>query len=194
MTLVIIFGPPAVGKMAVGLELERLTGFRLFHNHMSVDPIVRIFPFGSPAYGRLIGEFRRRVFEEFSASDQPGLIFTFVWALDDDQDRQFVDRTMRIFTDKGADVCLVELEASQEERLRRNETPLRRSEKRFQRDIEGSRAFLLDADRRHQLNTSGPFFYPDQHFKIDNTTLAPDVIARRIVEHFGLPLAEPAAG
>jgi hypothetical protein len=31
--LVIVFGPPAVGKMTVGLELERLTGFRLFHRH-----------------------------------------------------------------------------------------------------------------------------------------------------------------
>jgi hypothetical protein len=30
MTLVIIFGPPAVGKMAVGMEMEHLTGFRLF--------------------------------------------------------------------------------------------------------------------------------------------------------------------
>jgi hypothetical protein len=193
MTLVIIFGPPAVGKMAVGLELERLTGFRLFHNHMSVDPIVRLFPFGSPAYGRLVTEFRRRVFEEFSSSDQPGLIFTFVWALDDEEDRRFVDWTTKTFTDKGADAWFVELEASQEERLRRNETPLRLSEKRTKRDIEASRANLLDADRRYQLNTSSPFFYPAQHLKVDNTRLAPDVVARRIVEHFGLPLREPAS-
>ena len=40
MMLVILFGPPAVGKMAVGIELERQTGFRLFHNHMSVDPVM----------------------------------------------------------------------------------------------------------------------------------------------------------
>ena len=29
MTLVVIFGPAAVGKMTVGMELERLTGMRL---------------------------------------------------------------------------------------------------------------------------------------------------------------------
>jgi hypothetical protein len=39
VTLVIIFGPPAVGKMTVGLELERLTGFRLLHNHMTVGDV-----------------------------------------------------------------------------------------------------------------------------------------------------------
>ena len=66
MTLVIIFGPPAVGKMAVGLELERLTGFRLFHNHMTVNPIIRLFPFESAPYRRLVTELRRRIFEDTS--------------------------------------------------------------------------------------------------------------------------------
>jgi hypothetical protein len=190
MTLVIIFGPPAVGKMTVGLELEQLTGFRLFHNHMTVDPVIRLFPFNSPAYNRLVAEFRQRIFEEFAASDARGLIFTFVWAFDDTGDRAFIERTTNTFTYRGADVCFVELEATQAERLRRNETPLRLAEKRPQRDVAGSRAFLLDADRRYQLNTSGAFLYPDRHVKIDNTALEPRSVARRIVERFGLPLHE----
>jgi DNA polymerase III delta prime subunit len=171
MTLVIIFGPPAVGKMAVGMELERQTGFRLFHNHMSVDPVMRLFPFESPAYSRLVGEFRRRVFEEFSASDERGLIFTFVWAVDDEQDRRFVEATRR-----------------QEVRLWRNETPLRLAEKRSQRDIVGTRAFLLEADRRYRLNSADDFPYPDRHLKIDNTDLTPEAVASRIVKRVGLPV------
>ena len=193
MTLVIIFGPPAVGKMAVGLELERRTGFRLFHNHMTADPVLRLFPFESPAYRRLVAEFRRRIFEEYAASEAKGLIFTFVWVLDDPQDREFVDRTMRIFADRGARVCFVELEATQAERLRRNETPLRLAEKRPQRDVDGSRAFLLDADRKYRMNSTGTFFYPDRHLKIDNTTLEPETVARQIVAHFSLPLSESGA-
>ena len=112
------------------MELERQTGFRLFHNHMSVDPVMRLFPFESPAYSRLVGEFRRRIFEEFSASDERGLIFTFVWAVDDEQDRRFVEATRRTFVEKGANVYFVELQATQEVRLWRNETPLRLAEKR----------------------------------------------------------------
>jgi hypothetical protein len=61
VTLVTIFGPPAVGKMAVGLELERLTGLRLFHNHMTLDPVMRLFPFDSPAFRRLVTGFRQRI-------------------------------------------------------------------------------------------------------------------------------------
>lgn len=50
MELVIIFGPPAVGKMTVGHELCKATGFKLFHNHALIEPVLDIFPFGSPPY------------------------------------------------------------------------------------------------------------------------------------------------
>ena len=46
MQFIVIFGPPAVGKMAVGLEIEAATGIRLFHNHMTIEPVLRFFPFG----------------------------------------------------------------------------------------------------------------------------------------------------
>ncbi len=187
MTLVIIFGPPAVGKMTVGLELERMTGFRLFHNHMTVDPVLRLFPFESPAYRRLVGEFRRRIFEEFAATDQPGMVFTFVWAVDDPRDRELVDNAMSTFARHGAETYFLELEATQAERLKRNETPLRLQEKRL-RDTAGSRAFLLAADRQYQLNTKGSFVYPDRHLKVDNTALEPAVVAEMFIRHFNLPL------
>ena len=184
MTFVVIFGPPAVGKMAVGLELARLTGFRLFHNHMSVDPVIRLFPFNSPAYGRLVTEFRQRVFEEFAASDERGLIFTFVWALDDEQDGRFIERAVSTFTERGASVWFVELEAALGERLRRLDTPLRLAEKPLLRDNAEARAFVVAADHRYQLNTNGPFLYPSRHLKIDNTSITPDLAAQQIVEHF----------
>jgi hypothetical protein len=186
VTLVIIFGPPAVGKMTVGLELKRLTGFRLFHNHMTVDPVIQLFPFNSAAYRRLVTEFRRRIFEEYAASDNTGLIFTFVWVLDDPEDRAFIDSTVETFTSRGGNVCFVELEATQAERLRRNETPLRIAEKWPQRDIPGSRAFLLDADAKYQMNSREPVFRPERHLKVDNTTLEPDVVAQQIATYFSL--------
>lgn len=37
MKLVLIFGPQAVGKMTVGQELAKITGLKLFHNHMTID-------------------------------------------------------------------------------------------------------------------------------------------------------------
>lgn len=186
-SLVVIFGPPAVGKMTVGLELERLTGLPLFHNHMSVDPILRFFDFGTPAFGRLVGEFRRRLFEEVAASELPGLIFTYVWALNDPRDRVGVDQLTSIFTARDAQTCFVELQATQTERLVRNETPLRLEQKAPKRDLARSRQHLLDADVQYQLNTAGDFFYPDRHLLIENSALTPEVVARRVMDHFHLP-------
>jgi hypothetical protein len=191
MELVILFGPPAVGKMAVGMELERITGLRLFHNHVTIDPVLRFFEFGTPAFSRLVGEFRTRIFEEVAASDLPGLIFTFVWALEDARDRDFIDRTCEIFRARGAGVHFVELAASLDERLRRNETELRLAEKRPKRDLERSRANLLALEEGYRLNTDGDFFYPEQWVRIDNTHLPPDAVARRIVDAFGLPQRHP---
>jgi hypothetical protein len=186
MTLVIIFGPPAVGKMTVGLELEKLTGLRLFHNHMTADPVTRLFPVGSPSFLRLVREVRRRIFEAFVRTGEPGLIFTFVWDLDDPEDRAFVDATTTLFRQAGGEVCFVELLADQEERLRRCGTPLRLAEKPLLRDVEGVRDFVVRADTEHRMNSRDDFPYPDRHLHIDNTQVDAAAAARQIAEHFGL--------
>jgi hypothetical protein len=187
MHLIVIFGPAAVGKMTVGLELQRCTGLRLFHNHMTVDLVLRFFPFGTAPFSRLVKLFRTRIFEEVAASDLPGLVFTYVWALDDPRDKATVDGFVDIFRSRGASIGYVELTATQEERLRRNVTPLRLAEKHPKRDLERSRELLLEHDAKHRLNSDGNFFYPDQHLKIDNTHLMPEQVAAQIMDRFGIP-------
>lgn len=182
MKLVIIFGPPAVGKMTVGYELQKLTGLKLFHNHMTIDLVLRFFDFGSPHFGRLVKEFRRLIFEEVAASDLPGMIFTFVWALDLAEDREYVDEMCRPFRERGAEIYYVELAADIDERLRRNETEFRLAEKAPKRDIEQAKRNLLESEERYQMNTKGDFFYPERHLRIDNTKLEPDVVARQIAD------------
>lgn len=190
--LVMLFGPSAVGKMTVGRTLSELTGYPLFHNHMSIEPILDIFPFGSPSFGRLTTELRRRVIEEAVVAGLPGLIFTFVWALDDPADRRYVDRLTEPVRVAGGRVDFVELYADQETRLAREGTPLRLEHKRSKRDVGATRQRLIDDDTVHQLNTHGDFCYPDQHFRLDNSRLTPDQAARRIADHLGvLPGSSP---
>jgi len=186
MTLLVIFGPPAVGKMTVGMEIGNRTGLRLFHNHMTVDPVLQFFPYGSQSFATLVMDLRCRIFEEVAASDLPGMIFTYVWALDDPDDKAHIDRLVEIFKKRNARIWFVELEATQAERLHRNETPLRLAEKKTKRDIETSRQHLIDVDLRHRLNTNGDFFYPELHLKIDNTNLSAADVAQRVIQHFRL--------
>src|SRR5687768_16427169 len=74
MKFVVIFGPPAVGKMTVGHELAKITGLKLFHNHMPIDLVLNFFDFREAPFFRLVSEFRRRVLEEVAASELPRLI------------------------------------------------------------------------------------------------------------------------
>lgn len=187
MKLLILFGPPAVGKMTVGFELERLTGLRLFHNHMTIDLVLRFFDFGTPPFQRLVNEFRTRIFEEVAASNLLGLVFTFVWALEDPRDKAFIDRICEIFRSHGADVFFVELVATLDERLQRNETEFRLAQKSPKRNVEQSKRNLLETERNHKLNTENDFFFPESHLRIDNTNLAPEVVARQIANWFELP-------
>ncbi|WP_247040214.1 AAA family ATPase [Arthrobacter rhizosphaerae] len=184
MKFVVIFGPPAVGKMTVGHELSKITGFRLFHNHMTIELVLNFFEFGEPQFEALVSEFRQRVFEEVAASDLPGLIFTFVWAVEHESDREFVERSCDIFRDKGAHVYFVELQADLEERLSRNETEFRLSHKASKRDIKSSRKRLLDYDEKYKLNSDGDSFIKDNYLKIDNTNLSAVETAGMIADEF----------
>jgi hypothetical protein len=192
MHLVCIFGPPAVGKMTVGHELARLTGFRLFHNHMTVDPVLDIFPFGSPPFTRLVDEFRRRIIEEAVAAELPGLVFTFVWGLESAGDRETVASYVDIVERAGGRVSFVELAAPLEERLVRNVTEFRLDRKRSKRDVEFSRQNLVDLDAAWVMNTGRTATEADallagrDHLRVDNTDLPAAVVARLVAETWGL--------
>ena len=51
--LIFIHGPPAVGKLTVGKALSAASGLPLFHNHLVVDAVLSVFPFGSESAGRM---------------------------------------------------------------------------------------------------------------------------------------------
>jgi hypothetical protein len=184
MKFVVIFGPPAVGKMTVGHELAKLTGLRLFHNHMTIDLVLNFFEFGEAPFFRLVSEFRRRVFEEVAQSELPGLIFTFVWALELESERKFIDESCDIFRQQGADIFFVELEADLAARLERNESEFRLTQKAPKRDLEKSRERLLADDVKYKLNSNGDFFYQENYLKLDNTNVSAADAARHIVETF----------
>jgi len=191
-TLVVIVGPPAVGKMTVGKELSALTGIPLFHNHLSIEAVLPVFPFGTEPFSRLVAEFRRRIFEEVAASDLPGLILTYVWAFDQPGDRRFIDDTRSLFAEQGVRTVFVELYADLDTRLARNETPGRLLAKPSKRDVESSRERLLANESRYLLNSSDDFPFRE-HLKLDNTNLSPESAALFIASHFNLPLLEAEA-
>ncbi len=186
-TLVVLLGPPAVGKMATGMALSERTGFPLFHNHMAIEPVLGIFPFGSDPFVRLVRGFRRAVIDEAARAGIPGLVFTWVWDFDAPGDGGFLGELVGLFTGRGGRAVFVELEADLETRLVRNRTELRLREKASKRDVEASEGRLLEAERRHRFRSRPGEFPWQDHLVLDNTELEPGEAAAVIAGHFGLP-------
>ena len=106
--LMVIFGPPAVGKMTVGRAISDRTDFRLFLNHDTIEPLIRIFGFGTPAFRTLNSEFRHRIVEEAAASGTR-LIFTLMWDLQEPESADWVQGLIAPYADAGLPVSFIEL-------------------------------------------------------------------------------------
>ena len=184
MKFVVIFGPPAVGKMTVGYALAEKTGMKVFHNHMTIDLVLEFFPFGHTKFNTLVSEFRRRLLEEVAASDLPGLIFTYVWALDQPGDKGEIDAYCDIIRRNGAEVYFVELAADLNSRLERNKSEFRLAKKSSKRDTDRSEKNLLNTDQRYRMNSEDDFFYPEHHIKIENSLLSPEETAQKVIARF----------
>lgn len=183
--LVMIVGPPAVGKMTVGAELCRRTGFRLMHNHMTIDLVTRFFEFGTPPFIRLVDAIRQQLLDEISRSELPGLVFTLVWAFGSPGEEEAVEAYIRPFRSRGGRVIFVELEATQEERLARNSTEQRMTEKPHTRDLVASRELLLRLDREYTMNTPhGSYAHREDWLRIDSTHRSPEQVAEIIVDRY----------
>lgn len=183
MKLVFLIGDSAVGKMTVGQELMKLTGLRLFHNHMMIEPVIEIF--GS-FNGHVTQQLREVIFHEFAKSDHYGMIFTFMWAFDMQSDWNYAAHVADISKAQGADIYYAELIAPQEVRLQRNETENRLRHKASKRDLEASRARLLRDDSNYRC-VSLPGELPfENYIRIDNSNLSSEETAALIQERFGL--------
>ena len=183
MKLLLLIGNAAVGKMTVGQELMKITGLRLFHNHMTIEPVIEIF---GQYNGEAINRLRQVVFEEFAKSDCYGMIFTYMWAFDQQADWDYVEHVKSIFAPYDTEFYYVELVTSQEKRLERNVTENRLRNKASKRDIEISNQRLLDADEKYRLESRDGEIPFENYMKIDNTDLAPEVVAQMIKERFAL--------
>ena len=194
MHFLMLFGPPAVGKMTVGRELAGRTGYKLLHNHMTVEPVLDIFEFGSPPFVRLVAEFRNRIIEEAISADLPGLVFTMVWGLDLPEDRALVASYVDLVEAAGGRVSFVELFATLEERLSRNRTELRLAKKRSKRDLVFSDANVLDLEENFVMSTGDGATLSDSlitdrdYVRVDSTRLTAEEAAAQVAEALGLPL------
>ena len=63
MNLIFIHGAPAVGKLTVAKELFKITGYKIFHSHLSMDLVNSIFEGDTEMSYGLIRKIRLLILE-----------------------------------------------------------------------------------------------------------------------------------
>jgi broad-specificity NMP kinase len=183
MKLLFIYGPPGVGKLTVANEIAGRTGYKVFHNHLSIDAVEPIFEFGSEPFGKLVNLIRFETIAE-AARQNVNLIYTFCYAKR--QDDGHVKRITEISESNGGEVDFVLLRCD-EQLLESRISEHSRTSYRKVRDVELLRILLSQYDLFSPV--------PDREtFVIDNTEISPLAAAEMIIDHFGLGLSGGSGG
>jgi len=176
MRLLFLHGLPAAGKLTVARELATITGFRVFHNHLTVDALLSVFEFGSPPFIELREQIWFDVMAEAAKVDISGLIFTF--APERTVRTTFVPSLMARLRSAGVTMHFVRLYCPNAEIEKRLVDPSRRDSGKLQ-----------SADLFRSLRDDGAFEYPQlpADLTIDTSEHEPRESARLIVNHCRIP-------
>ena len=176
MKLVLIYGPPAVGKLTVAKELEKTTSFKIFHNQLTVDLVGSIFEWGTPEYNKINHKFRVELIEAAAKSDLKGLIFTFCYAYP--QDTKFI-RLLKCKVEKHKGLFhIVQLTCKKEKLFTRVKNASRENFDKL-RTKKSLKRILV----QHDLYSPVPKLHS---LKVDNTNKSPRRVAQMIKEHYKL--------
>lgn len=171
MKLLFLYGPPAVGKLTIAREVAAATGWRLFHNHLTVNLALSVYDFGTPGFIALREQIWFDVFRRALVDGPPGLIFTF--NPENSVPQRFIDELLAEIAAAGSEVILVELTASEAEIERRMANGSR---------IQNGKLTSLDLYR--QLRAQGVFaspVLPAPRLRLDTAQHSPVSAAAEIV-------------
>jgi chloramphenicol 3-O-phosphotransferase len=178
MNLVFLHGAPASGKLTVARELAAVLHYGVFHNHLIVDALTAVFPFGTPPFRQLREEFWLSTFRE-AARTGISLIFTFT--PDATVTAHFPSQVRQTIEESGGEIQFVRLEVSEAEQERRIGLPSR---------SEFAKLTNVDVLRRLRARGQEAAVLPVD-LVVDTELLPPRETAARIMDAFGLePVAE----
>lgn len=168
--LVFIHGPAASGKLTIARELAVQTGLSLFHNHLVVDALLAVFPFGSPGFRSLRERMWLDVFAAAAAEDR-SLIFTFHPEASVAPD--FPQRALELVEGMGGRLDFVAVTCPANLIAARVEAPSRQASGK-----------LSSLAQLKELEAAGAFDYPElpAAVVVDSGALSPGEAAREIIK------------
>lgn len=180
MNLVFIYGPPASGKLTVATELAKITGYKVFHNHLTIDVAKALYPnFDAQMYS-LVRKLRVDTIA-YAAEQGTNLIFTYVYS-GDGEDTNFVNSVVHTVESQGGIVLFVQLTADKEILISRADNESRKQIRKLIDKTELAQ-YLSDYDYNATVSYGGVL-------RLDTATASPLESAQSTVAHFKLELTQ----
>jgi tRNA uridine 5-carbamoylmethylation protein Kti12 len=182
MNLILIYGPPAAGKLTIANEISKLTGYKLLDNHKATDYVSELFPRGESRFDIIRSQLGRKIrvlLFEAAAHHNVNLITTFAPLAEGWHD--FIRDIKRVVEQAGGTICIVQL-------LPTIET----LEKRVLEDSrKGIKADTIK--RLHELIKMHPVMFetfPDvEHLIINNSEMNVEDVANSITRYYDIKLS-----
>lgn len=95
-------------------------------------------------------------------------------------------RFIDIFRKNNAEIYILELESTLEERLKRNKTENRLENKASKRNLEWSENDLLKSVEKYRFNSKENEIKEKNYIRMDNTNVSANIVAKKIKERFNL--------
>jgi shikimate kinase len=172
MKLIVLYGPPAAGKYTIAKAVAERTGFKLFHNHLTVDLLKTIFEYGTLGFFELSQKIRLDVFEEAAKQNIPGMVFTFVY--EKNTDDTFIKELLEQVTKYGGEVTFIQIYCEKEVLLQRVKED---SRKEFQK-VKSEEALQNTLSNSDQMSSIS--FVAST--RIDNTHLSAEEAVQKVLE------------
>lgn len=176
MKLIVLYGPPASGKLTIARELAARTGYKLLHNHQTFDLLEPVFGAYHPEFAPLLNRLRLEIVRTAAAAGLDGLILTHVYGPEEAGFMQALDQAA---AGDGHQARFVRLTVHPDELGRRVVHPARREFKKLATAVE-LRRLMADWDVTREV----PGLVS---LTIDNTHLSAAEVADQLMEQLRLP-------
>ena len=172
MKLLLIYGPPASGKLTIANEIAKQTNFVVLHNHKTLDLYKEVMEFGTKEFWKKVTDLRFDLAEE-AAKNNRNIIMTLCY---EPGDEHYVLKLKNIVKKYNSQLFFVRLVCDKEELKKRVVGESRKSHGKIKtvEEIEGSL-------KRHDYYQT---IDEDNSVIIDNTNKQPEEVADIIIKSF----------
>ena len=95
MRVVLIYGPPASGKLTVARQLSKITGYKIFHNHLTFDMVKSVLDKEHKKFWNYVNKFRYDMIKILS-KEKINLILTLVYDADHPNNIKNIEKIVKI--------------------------------------------------------------------------------------------------